>query len=525
MSTTTLFHPELPVRLQQLQKVLKQCQQSMESGRSSELYAFAWYEEKLSYVVEAGRTVNTSESKDKGIVLRILCDGVQYESASNNLKEEAIQELAAELRRTVDAKHPQAQQKSYLPTTWHQELAEGLPTELEQQIPPHATQDTPAHFAPSCTMDPEKITIADLLQRVHAYRDQALALANQVNPQLNGASCLADVQLMARFRMTYNIFVDREKTMSQALPISVIGGGGVTTTGQSLRVTKGGLGTLELIDMDEADFNDMAVVPQELSCAEKIKPGRYKVITGPAISGVIAHEAFGHTQEGDTWMKGRSIARDLHANKTRVGNEHATIMNNPAIFSMEGQQAGCNGSYFFDNEGQLARPQTILAQGYLSTPMTDLTSALELNAPRTANGKRESWRRPLMTRQTNTYFTPGDKTLEELITLVDEGFMAVAPRGGMEDPKGGSLTAGAAYFEEIKKGQLTGRKFIGPAGGHIELTDSVFDVLDRIEAKTGVTHADKTPAVKLGGCGKYHKELVDAGVGGPYILWSSINCG
>jgi TldD protein len=215
----------------------------------------------------------------------------------------------------------------------------------------------------------------------------------------------------------------------------------------------------------------------------------------------------------------------LHEERVHVGNDQATIMNNPAVYSMEDAEAGSNGSYYFDHEGQLARAQTILDSGYLSTPMTDLSSAFKLKVNRTANGKRESWRRPLMTRQTNTYFTPGDYSVDALIGMVKNGFLAVHPHGGMEDPKGGSLTAGSPYFEEIKDGALTGKKFIGPAGGHIELTDSVFDVLDRIQAKSAVANADDTPVIKLGGCGKYHKELVDAGVGGPYILWESVNCG
>ena len=53
------------------------------------------------------------------------------------------------------------------------------------------------------------------------------------------------------------------------------------------------------------------VLSLKLTKAEKLAPGRYKIISGPDVTGVIAHEAFGHTQEGDTWMKGRSIAQNL----------------------------------------------------------------------------------------------------------------------------------------------------------------------------------------------------------------------
>ena len=124
-----------------------------------------------------------------------------------------------------------------------------------------------------------------------------------------------------------------------------------------------------------------------------------------------------------------------------------------------------------------------------------------------------------------SYFTPGDKTLDELIAMVKYGFLARLSHGGMEDPKGGSLTAGVSYFEEISNGKLTGKPFLGPSGGHIELSDPVFTLLEKIIAKSKTSNPDNIPDIKFGGCGKYHKEGVDAGCGGPYILWKDINCG
>lgn len=525
MTATNTYRPELPEPLQKLLGILNECRQQLEHGREDDLYGFAWYEEKMSQSVEMSRTVTTSNTFDKGVVLRLMCNGVQYESATNQLDRDSLLHSAQLLRARVDNSHPEITEPAIRPTTWTQEMARDLPDELSRQIPAQAGKNTRVHFAPLCQQRPDKISTEQLLTLARTTRDRALAQGNETQQQIEGASELADVQIMVRFRMTYNLFVDREKTMSQVLPVALLAGGGMTRSGQSSRMVKGGLGTLELITVSDEDLLQLAAIPVELSMADRLQPGRYPVITGPGLSGVIAHEAFGHTQEGDTWMKGRSLASRLHEKGIRVGNDHATIINNPAVYSMEGQASGCNGSYFFDHEGQLARPQTILDKGRLSTPMTDLTSARALNIERTANGKRESWRRPLMARQTNTYFSPGSDTLDELIARVDYGFLARQPHGGMEDPKGGSLTAGAAYFEEIRSGQLTGKKFIGPAGGHIELTDSVFDVLERIGGKTGVSHPDNTPTVLLGGCGKYHKELVDAGVGGPYILWDQINCG
>jgi len=525
MSNPTPIRAELPARLSALQTVLRQCVDILENQREQEIYAFAWYEEKQTLAAEAKRTMATTATSDRGVVFRLMCNNIQYEIATNNIEESNLIAKAKALREKVDNLCPSTTVPAYAPTNWQNELAAGLPSDIRAQISNTPTAATPVHFSPLCQDNPTGINIDTLINQATKYRDQTTAVAEAINKEHPEYKPLADVQIVVRFRISYYLFVDREKNMSQALPLSMLVGAGVTTAGQMARVVKGGLGTLELVQLSDSEQNTLAQTPQELSVAERLKPGRYQVITGPALSGIIAHEAFGHTQEGDTWMKGRSIAKALRESETRVGNDQATIVNNPALYSMEDQNAGSNGSYYFDNEGQLARPQTILDKGMLSAPMTDLTSSQKLNVARTANGKRESWRRPLMARQTNTYFTPGDKSLDELISMVNDGYLAVAPNGGMEDPKGGSLTAGTGYFEEIKNGKLTGKKLIGPSGGHIELTDSVFDMLDRITAKTAVSQKDNIPPTKLGGCGKYHKELVDAGVGGPYILWNSVACG
>ena len=525
IATVAAYRPALPEQASQLIESLQKAVALIEGSPQTGVYAFAWYEHKQTKMVEARRNISTSVDGDSGIVLRAYVGGVHIEKATNTINPETILRSAQQLRAQIDALAVQTRSEEYEPTSWSQEIAHGLPQDIQQQLPENLDATTPVHFAPQCRQRFEDINLDALVEMATTFRQKILSLSTRAVEEESVYKPLADAMVMLRFKTTTHIFVDREKTLSQVLPISMLNAMGMTASGQMARISDGGMGTFELIQFDEDKLHELAITPLELSQAPKLPAGRYQVITGPGISGVIAHEAFGHTQEGDTWMKGRSIATRLREEGVRVGNDQATIMNNPALYQMDGMAAGSNGSYYFDHEGQLARPQAILDKGYLSTPMTDLTSANELEVARTANGKRESWRRPLMSRQTNTYFTPGDKSLGELISMVQDGFLAVHPFGGMEDPKGGSLTVGAAYFEEIKDGVLTGQKYLGPAGGHIEITDSVFDILDRIVAKTKVDADHQIPKTQLGGCGKYHKELVDAGVGGPYILWESVACG
>ena len=234
--------------------------------------------------------------------------------------------------------------------------------------------------------------------------------------------------------------------------------------GKTARSVSGGLGGLECTDTSEAALKDMVEVAYALDKADYLEPGVYKVLTGPDVTGVIAHEAFGHTQEGDTCRYGRSCAPFKRDKKECLGNAEASIMNNAAVYKMGDKKHGQNGSHFFDDEGFLAKEHVILDKGYLGSPMNDLMSAWRTGSDRQSNGKRESWRRPIMARQTNTYFTPGNHTFDELLSMIDYGFVADQAHGGMEDPKGMRLTAGTEFLREVRDGAFTGRGFLRPTG-------------------------------------------------------------
>lgn len=519
-----LTRTQFPTHLKEIRSLMPKLIDILENGRQEDWYSFAWLEEEKTLLSSSAINEDTSESLDRGLVLRVLVDGENFERSTNQLDRESLILLAQEFRKQLDVEFSKVKSKSYRPTTWEVEISE-LASDLKNLIIEQLKFSNEVHLSPECEINPLETEISTLKKISTKARSELLEIAKKYVASNSQFQDLADIRCVVRQQIITNVFVDRTKNMSQTLPITLLYAMGISKTGQVGRSISGGLSGLEIANFTDKDKEEVTLRTLQLANAKKLVPGRYKVITGPEVSGVIAHEAFGHTQEGDTWMKGRSIAKSLFEQKIKVGNKYASIMNHPNLFSMENLTYGSNGSYYFDHEGQLGRPQAILDEGMLTNPMSDLTSSLRLNIPRTANGKRESWRRPLMVRQTNTYFTPGDKTLDELIGMVDNGYLARWASGGMEDPKGGSLTAGTSYLEEIKNGKLTGEIFLGPSGGHIELTDPVFTLLDKIVAKTKSVHQDNIPENKFGGCGKYHKESVYAGCGGPFILWENINCG
>jgi predicted Zn-dependent protease len=530
MNNNKLFRIEFDSNLKKIRKLMPKLLEIVESGFDEKTYGFIYFSQNISRSVTIHKIESAATSLDRGIVMRLVHLGRNFETATNMLDETGLVNAANALNMLASKEKKQDDgYPFFIPRQWKDENRDTLEPDIVSQIPRNADVSTEVHFSPFVSANPLEMDMAKIKDRAKELRSSIIA-RDLDYCKTRGIEPLANVYVTLGVQFGTHIFTDRAKNMSQNLPIITGMVMSQTTKGKIGRTMVGGLGGFETLNFSERDFFKTVELPHILDNALCLEPGTYPVITGPTVTGVFAHEAFGHTMESDTVRQGRSIY-SLFAGK-KVGNDNATIINNPGIFSMADKPYGPNGSYYFDHEGELSREQVILDHGLLGQPMTDLLSSLHLKITRSANGKRESWRRPTLSRQTNTYFSPGDKTLDELISLVrGRGFLTTEHHGGMEDPKGAHLTAGADYFEEIVDGKITGRYFIGPKGGHIELTGYVPDLLSGIVAKTKLDYAPGVHPIsrhslnKSGGCGKYHKELVKAGSGGPYIFWSAVTCG
>lgn len=492
-------------------------------------YGSIYVERKATKAYAANpKQTQMSDQISQGVVLRIYDGYSLYEQATDEMSLDSIKKLALQLAERVSAvKHPGGPKRPYRAPTWSERLSAKLEEEITSQIPPNVLAETPVHFGIKVVEDPFKVSSAEWLQKLKNLLERCKTLAHDEG--------LKDDELtFMRARQSVGVeecvFADRESLLSQTLyrlDLTVLTMSGADRT----YIRKGGLGGLEAVPIHDHEIREILRDLKALKGSSRLAPGKYRILCGPLVTGVLAHEAFGHSQEGDTCARGRSKAWELQKSGEVVGNEHATILNNPAIFSNGTESCAAWGSYFFDEEGWLANEQVLLDRGVLKYPMTNLTSSIRLGVPRTANGKRESWANGVYTRQTNTYFSAGNKTLAKLMSELGNGFVAVHPAGGMEDPKGMGIQVGISYLHEVKDGKITGRVFKGPAGGDIQMTGYTPDILKSILAKSKIEveskDADraKFPFNDSGGCGKYHKEFVFAGCGGPYMLLDQVTLG
>lgn len=262
--------------------------------------------------------------------------------------------------------------------------------------------------------------------------------------------------------------------------------------------SKSGTGGWELLEFSDEDIAGVVKSTTDLLSAERIEPGEYQIISAPGVTGTIAHESFGHGVETDMFVKER--AKAAHFIDKKVGSPKVDIADDPSV-------PGGFGSYFFDDEGQLAGPTKIVEHGIFKRGITDFYSATALDIPRSANGRRQDFSRKAYARMSNTFFDKGDSSLEDMLAQVDHGVYLDRWSSGMEDPQGWGIQVTCHYGHEIKGGKITDRVF-----APIVISGYVPDVLDSVTAVGNKVTFD------AGTCGKGNKELVPVASGGPHLL-------
>ena len=254
----------------------------------------------------------------------------------------------------------------------------------------------------------------------------------------------------------------------------------------------------EIIEKMSSAKDEVIDLARHLAHAEQIKPGVYDVITDSSITGLIAHEAFGHGVEMDQFVKDRALAKNC------VGQYVASPISN----MHDGAAAAVNvASYFFDDDGVLAQDTEIIKDGILMRGLSDLTSATELGTEPTGNGRRDSHKRKAYSRMTNTFFLPGKDKLEDMIASVKHGYMLFETNNGMEDPKNWQIQCTAEYGIEIVDGKLT-ENYVSP----VVMSGYVPDLLKSISMVS-----DNFEVIGAGFCGKGYKEWVRVSDGGPNL--------
>jgi TldD protein len=411
-----------------------------------------------------GKRVSESGFPTRGVSLRVFDGGAFHETAVGGQSPDRLRAAARDLMKSV----PVAKERYRIaPLGAHRE---SWRTPMEQ--------------------DPAAISLADRVARV----DQEFERIDWKDPRVRSARVSTDVGTVRR------LFIDRDRRLSsEATTVAhnvVLFGFDQGKPGFAF-ARRNGQGGLELTRLTDEALERMRRDFVESFGAEQVPAGEYEVVFSPSVSGLLAHESFGHGVEMDQFVKDRAKAREFLGKK--VASEIVSLLDDPSI-------AGARGSYPFDDEGVIAAPTRIIENGIFVRPLTDLMSATFLGVPRTPNGRAQGWDRKVYARMSNTFIAKGSSDKAEVLASLKNGLYLEGFRNGIEDPQGWGIQFTASTAREYKDGKPTGRLF-APA----TVTGYVPEIL------SNVTLVGNDFELEPGTCGKGFKEFVPVTSGGPHL--------
>ncbi len=165
------------------------------------------------------------------------------------------------------------------------------------------------------------------------------------------------------------------------------------------------------------------------------------------------HESVGHPTELDriygteAAYAGTSFLKPGDLGSLRYGSEHMNVTADPTT-------PGGLGSFAFDDEGVPAQRVPVVSQGVLRGFLDSRETAARIGNGSGGSMRADGWSRMPLVRMTNLHLEPGEGSLEQLISEVDDGLFLQTNKSWSIDDKRLNFQFGTQVAWEIKDGKL-----------------------------------------------------------------------
>lgn len=229
-----------------------------------------------------------------------------------------------------------------------------------------------------------------------------------------------------------------------------------------------------------------------------VKPvsGYHDVILASDLAGILAHEAIGHTTEGDIVRAG-SVAGDYLGKQ--VASELVTLVD----FANTYQGETLPVPVYLDDEGVESTDAVLIEDGVLKSFMHNKDSAQYFGMPLTGNARAFAYSDEPLVRMRNTAILPGTSSYEEMIASIEDGYLLTRPTNGQADSTS-EFMFGVQMGYEIKNGKLA------RAITDTTISGIAFNMLNEVSMLS-----DEMVWSCAGMCGK--KQPMPVGMGGPAV--------
>ncbi|NLL91180.1 MAG: TldD/PmbA family protein [Ruminococcaceae bacterium] len=226
------------------------------------------------------------------------------------------------------------------------------------------------------------------------------------------------------------------------------------------------------------------------------KAGLNTVILSGELAGMLAHEAVGHTVEADLVLAGSVAAKNLN-------KQVASPLVSMTDFAHTAFGKDAPLPVYLDDEGILAEDEVLIKDGILTGYMNSRETAGHFGMAPKGNARGFMFDDEPLIRMRNTAVLPGESSLDDMISSVDDGYYLISSNNGQADSTG-EFMFGVTTGYEIKNGKL-GRALLDTT-----ISGIAFEMLKTVDMV-----GNEVSWSSSGFCGK--KQLMPVGLGGPAL--------
>lgn len=243
--------------------------------------------------------------------------------------------------------------------------------------------------------------------------------------------------------------------------------------------------------------------------AKPAPPGKHRALCENRLVGVLAHESFGHLTEADFIVSGMSPLAGKLGNQ--LGSEDATVIDEGTP-----DPERYNGFWIpFDDQGMKTSKVVIMDKGKLVKYLHSRETATLMKESSTGNARAINYNFPPIVRMRNTYFAPGDLSLDEALEILDTGIYALRTAGGQ-------ASADGTFMFKARRGYYVEHGKIKHPLREVTLAGSILTFLQNVE---GATKELIIQSGYFGGCGKDEQWPLPVGLGGPHLIVREVQFG
>jgi TldD protein len=254
----------------------------------------------------------------------------------------------------------------------------------------------------------------------------------------------------------------------------------------------GGLERTTFQNKEKLIFDNQKIL-KELLESKPCPATKSELILNPSITNLLAHEAIGHSCEGDALIDNITV---LKKGLKISNNQNINIVDNPEIKEF--------GYFKYDDEGIRARKVELIKKGIVNDFMTDITSATKLKQKSNGSARAQNYNSMPIVRMSNTYFKPGKERLEDMLKGFN-GYLLDGFAGGEVDPNIGTFMFGIRQAYKYKNGKVVEKyKQASISGNILTYLNKITEISNKIEN------------FEIGFCGKGGQRAFVSGTG-PYL--------